>query len=43
MPWLPDTNVWIQLLKQPGGQLEQAVLNHRPDQILLCSIVKAEL
>jgi tRNA(fMet)-specific endonuclease VapC len=43
MAWLPDTNVWIQILKQPGGQLEQTVLSHPPDQILLCSVVKAEL
>ena len=43
MPWLPDTNVWIQILKQPGGKLEQTVLSHPPDQIRLCSIVKAEL
>lgn len=43
MPWLPDTNVWINLLKQPGGQIEQAILSHSPDQIVLCSIVKAEL
>ena len=43
MAWLPDTNVWIQILKQPGGKLEQSVLSHSPDQILLCSVVKAEL
>lgn len=43
MPWLPDTNIWIRMLKSPGGELEQAVLRHAPDQIRLCSIVKAEL
>jgi tRNA(fMet)-specific endonuclease VapC len=43
MAWLPDTNVWIQILKQPGGRLEQTVLSHPPDQLLLCSVVKAEL
>ena len=43
MPWLPDTNVWIQILKEPGGVLERAVLEHPPDQIQLCSVVKAEL
>lgn len=43
MAWLPDTNVWIQILKRPGGKLEQTVLSHPPDQILLCSVVKAEL
>jgi predicted nucleic acid-binding protein len=36
MSWLPDTNVWIQILKQPGGSLEHAVLGHSPDQIYLC-------
>ena len=43
MPWLPDTNIWIRLLKQPGGRLEEIVLSHPPDEILLCSVVKAEL
>ncbi len=43
MPWLPDTNVWINLLKQPGGQLEKTLLSHQPEEIVLCSVVKAEL
>ncbi len=43
MAWLPDTNVWIRLLKQRGGRLEQAMLSCPPSQILLCSVVKAEL
>ena len=43
MAWLLDTNAWIQILKRPGGSLEQALLSHTPDEILLCSIVKAEL
>jgi tRNA(fMet)-specific endonuclease VapC len=43
MAWLPDTNVWIQILKIPGGSLEQKVLSHPPDQIYLCPVVKAEL
>jgi tRNA(fMet)-specific endonuclease VapC len=43
MRWLPDTNVWIQVLKQPGGMLEQKLLSHPPDQVILCSVVKAEL
>ena len=25
MPWLPDTHVWIALLKNPGGKLEARV------------------
>lgn len=43
MPWLLDTNAWIQILKLPAGKLEQKVLSHPPADIVLCSIVKAEL
>ncbi len=43
MPWLPDTNVWIQILKAPGGPLEQRLLSQRPDEIRICSVIKAEL
>ena len=43
MRWLFDTNAWIQILKRPGGKLEQDVLAHAPSEIVLCSIVKAEL
>jgi len=43
MAWLLDTNAWIQILKQPGGRLEQEVLSRPPSEIVLCSIVKAEL
>src|SRR5271165_353841 len=43
MAWLLDTNAWIGILKRPGGSLEQAVVSHPPNEILLCSIVKAEL
>lgn len=43
MPWLPDTNVWISLLKNPGSQLEARVRALATTDILLCSIVKAEL
>lgn len=25
MEWLPDTNVWIQVLKQPGGMLDMGI------------------
>ena len=31
MAWLPDTNIWIRILKQPGGKLQQAMLRHPPD------------
>jgi tRNA(fMet)-specific endonuclease VapC len=43
MAFLPDTNVWILLLKRPGGKLEAKVRAHPLADILLCSIVKAEL
>ena len=43
MAWLLDTNAWIQILKRRGGSLEQAVVSHPPHEILLCSVVKAEL
>jgi tRNA(fMet)-specific endonuclease VapC len=43
MAWLPDTNVWISLLKNPGGKLEAHVRTQPTREVLLCSIVKAEL
>ncbi len=43
MAWLPDTNAWIQILKQPGGNVERQMLLRLPEEIYLCSIVKAEL
>jgi tRNA(fMet)-specific endonuclease VapC len=43
MAWLLDTNSWIEILKRPGESLEQTVLSHPPDEILLCSVVKGEL
>ena len=43
MAWMLDTNTWIQILKKPGGSLEQTVVSHPPDEILLCSGVKGEL
>jgi tRNA(fMet)-specific endonuclease VapC len=43
MAWMLDTSTWIQILKRPGGSLEQTVLSHPPAEILLCSVVKGEL
>ena len=43
MSWLPDTNVWISLLKNPAGKLEAKMRAQATTDILLCSIVKAEL
>ena len=43
MAFLPDTNVWISLLKNPASKLEARVRSHSLSDILLCSVVKAEL
>ncbi len=43
MPFLPDTNVWISLLKHPGGTLEARFRTQPTADIFLCSVVKAEL
>jgi len=43
MPFLPDTNVWISLLKNPGGKLEARVRSQPLSDIFLCAVVKAEL
>ncbi len=43
MAWLLDTNAWIHHLKSPGSPIEQRLNRVSPSEILLCSIVKAEL
>jgi tRNA(fMet)-specific endonuclease VapC len=43
MAFLPDTNVWISLLKNPGSKLEAKVRTQSIPDIYLCAIVKAEL
>ena len=43
MAFLPDTNIWISLLKNPGGKLEAMVQSQPVPEIFLCSVVKAEL
>ena len=43
MAFLPDTNVWISLLKNPGGKLDARVQAQPVAEILFCSVVKAEL
>ena len=43
MPFLPDTNVWISLLKNPGGKLAMKVQAQSISDVFLCSVVKAEL
>ena len=43
MPFLPDTNVWISLLKSPGGKLESRIRSQLVSEVFLCAVVKAEL
>ena len=43
MSILPDTNVWICLLKNRGGQLQSRVESHAVSEVFFCSVVKAEL
>jgi len=43
MAFLPDTNLWISLLKNPGGKLDAKVQSQPVPDILLCAVVKAEL
>jgi len=43
VPFLPDTNVWISLLKNPGGKLVVKVQAQSISDVFLCSVVKAEL
>ena len=43
MAFLPDTNLWISLLKNPGGELDARIRSHPVANIFLCAVVKAEL
>ena len=39
MAFLPDTNVWISLLKNPGGKLDAKVRSQPVPDILPCGVV----
>ena len=43
MVYLPDTNVWIVLLKERSSRIRQHFENRLPSDIAFCSVVKAEL
>ncbi len=43
MLWMPDTNVWINIIKRPGGHEESGLLRHTRSEICTCTIVVAEL
>ena len=40
---MPDTNVWIKLLNPGDSPVKDRFIVTRPDDIRLCSVVKAEL
>ncbi len=43
MAWLLDTNAWIIYLKTPQSPIRARLATLKPSEILLCSVVKAEL
>jgi tRNA(fMet)-specific endonuclease VapC len=43
MAYLLDTNVWVAVLRARHPQLAQRIKKIPPGEILLCSVVKAEL
>ncbi len=43
MPWLLDTNAWITLLKASSRELVDRLSQRQDGEVLLCSVVKAEL
>lgn len=43
MPYLPDTNVWIHYLKQPGSPIHAKLATLQPADVVTCSIVRSEL
>ncbi len=43
MPWLLDTNAWIDYLKNPASAVRARLTERRPEDIATCSIVRAEL
>ena len=43
MAWLLDTNAWIIYLKSPQSSIRTRLQSLQPSDVLLCSVVKAEL
>jgi tRNA(fMet)-specific endonuclease VapC len=43
MAWLLDTNAWIVYLKAPQTPVRARLEKTQPSEVLLCSVVKAEL
>ena len=43
MAWLLDTNAWIDYLRNPASEVRRRLAERRPEEILTCSVVRAEL
>ena len=43
MPYLLDTNAWIQYLKNPSSPIRVKLASLRPTDVVTCSIVRSEL
>lgn len=43
MAWLLDTNAWISYLKTPQSSIRSRLQSLQPADVVLCSVVKAEL
>lgn len=43
MPWLLDSNVWILYLKNPRSPVRTRLEERSPNDVRVCSVVKAEL
>jgi tRNA(fMet)-specific endonuclease VapC len=43
MAWLLDTNAWITYLKTPQSSIHSRLQSLQPTDVVLCSVVKAEL
>jgi len=39
MPWLLDTNAWIDYLKNPASAVRARLTERKPEEIFTCSIV----
>jgi tRNA(fMet)-specific endonuclease VapC len=43
MIYLPDSNVWVQFLRNRHALVVQRIRAHQPAELRVCSVVKAEL
>ena len=43
MAWLLDSNAWIEYLKNPQSPVRTRLEQRTPDDVRVCSVVKAEL